>query len=108
MDRFVSRPSASRVTAFVAVAALLLAPSGDPLGVLGAATRGQLSIHAVGAADAQSRTRRTRARTTTRRVRAPRPAVPVAVGWTSPRGASELAADFANMVKLRRSSRASV
>src|SRR3954469_20742168 len=102
MSRIQTWPSASRVTAFVALAALLVAPSGDPVAILAAASRGRASIHAVGAADAQSRTRRTRARTTTtRRVRASRPAAPAPVGWASPRSASGLAADFANMVNNR-------
>jgi D-alanyl-D-alanine carboxypeptidase/D-alanyl-D-alanine-endopeptidase (penicillin-binding protein 4) len=101
MHRFVSWPSAPRVTAAVALAVLLLAPSGDPSDLAAAAARPEVSIGSIGTAEAQSRTRRTRAKRTTRRVRAARPAAAPAVGWTSPRGASELSADFGNMINNR-------
>ena len=89
------------MTAVVALAVLLVAPVGEPADLAGPLT-GHGSVWTIGSADAQSRARRTRAkRTPTRRVRATRPAAEPAVGWTSPRGASELSADFANMINNR-------
>jgi D-alanyl-D-alanine carboxypeptidase/D-alanyl-D-alanine-endopeptidase (penicillin-binding protein 4) len=102
MHRIVSRPSAPRVTAVVALALLLLAPSGDPGRLAGAVAASHDPIGRIGAADAQSRTRRARTnRTTTRRVRARRSAAPPPVSWTSPRGTAELSTDFANMINNR-------
>jgi D-alanyl-D-alanine carboxypeptidase/D-alanyl-D-alanine-endopeptidase (penicillin-binding protein 4) len=101
MHRSVSWPNAPRVTAAIALAVMLLAPSGDPSDLALAAGRRELSVGHVGAAEAQSRTRRSRAKRTTRVVRATRPAAAPAVGWTSPRGASELSADFASMINNR-------
>jgi serine-type D-Ala-D-Ala carboxypeptidase/endopeptidase (penicillin-binding protein 4) len=102
MHSIFSTPSAPRVTAAVALAVLLLAPSGEPSALLDAAARPELSIRSVGSAEAQSRTRRARTkRPTTRRVRATRPAAPPPAAWTSPRGASELTTDFARMIENR-------
>ncbi|MEN3338626.1 MAG: hypothetical protein V7647_2302 [Acidobacteriota bacterium] len=101
MHRFASWPNAPRVTAVLALAVLLLAPSGELSELAAAAARPEVSIAHVGAAEAQSRARRRRTKRTTRVVRSTRPAAAPAVGWTSPRGASELSADFANMINNR-------
>lgn len=100
MHRLVSWPNAPRVTAALALAVLLLAPSGDPSALVAAAGRGGVSIGHVGMAEAQSRTRRSRGKRTARRVSA-RPAAPPPVSWTSPRGTAELSTDFANMINNR-------
>jgi serine-type D-Ala-D-Ala carboxypeptidase/endopeptidase (penicillin-binding protein 4) len=100
MHRSVSWPSAPRATVVTALALLLLAPSGDSSDLVAAVGRREASVGHVGAAEAQSRTRRARTRRTTRRVSA-RPAAAPAVGWTSPRGVSELSADFASMINNR-------
>ena len=87
------------MTAVVALALLLLAPSGDPVAYL---IDQPAAFPSIGAAEAQSRTRRARTgRPTTRRVRATRPAAPAPISWTSPRGASELSNDFAAMINNR-------
>ncbi len=102
MHRIVFRPNAPRVTATVALAVLLLAPAGDVGSLVRPDSGREASIGAVGSAGAQSRTRRARTkRPTTRRVRATRPAAPPPVSWTSPRGAAELAGDFASMIDNR-------
>jgi serine-type D-Ala-D-Ala carboxypeptidase/endopeptidase (penicillin-binding protein 4) len=100
MHRSICWPSAPRVTAVVALAVLFLAPSGDSSELVVAAVRPEVSVGHVGEAEAQSRTRRSRTRRTTRRVSA-RPAAAPSVGWTSPRGASALSADFASMINNR-------
>jgi D-alanyl-D-alanine carboxypeptidase/D-alanyl-D-alanine-endopeptidase (penicillin-binding protein 4) len=102
MHRITFRPSAPRVTAAVAIAVLLLAPTGDLGGLVRPALEREPAIGAVGTAGAQSRTRRARGkRSTTRRVRATRPAAPPPAAWTSPRGSAELSNDFANMINNR-------
>ena len=90
------------MTAFLALAVLLLAPSGEPGAVAGNLARPEASIGDVGTADAQSRTRRGRTRRgTARRVRATRPSAPPPIAWTSPRGAAELSNDMASMIASR-------
>jgi D-alanyl-D-alanine carboxypeptidase/D-alanyl-D-alanine-endopeptidase (penicillin-binding protein 4) len=102
MHRFLARPNAPRVTAVVALAVLLLAPSGDPAAFLVPHAGQPASVTRLGAAEAQSRTRRARTtRPTTRRARARRPDAAPAIGWTSPRGAAELANDFGGMINNR-------
>jgi serine-type D-Ala-D-Ala carboxypeptidase/endopeptidase (penicillin-binding protein 4) len=100
MHRFVVRPSAMRVTAAAGLSLTLLAPIGDPGVVVHRLIERQASIGAVGAAEAQTRTRRSRTRSTTRRVAA-RPAAPPAASWTSPFGAPALSNDFASMINGR-------
>ena len=89
-----------RVTAAVGLGLALLAPSGDPGVVVGRLASGETSIEGVGEAGAQSRTRRSRKRSTTRRVAA-RPAAPAAAAWTSPFGTAALSNDFASMINGR-------
>ncbi|HET7186694.1 MAG TPA: D-alanyl-D-alanine carboxypeptidase/D-alanyl-D-alanine-endopeptidase [Gemmatimonadaceae bacterium] len=90
------------MTAALFLAALLLAPSGDSLSLLAPGADHGPAISSVGTAEAQSRTRRARAkRPTTRRVRATRAPAAPSFGWTSPRGAAELSNDFANMINNR-------
>ncbi|NUO38180.1 MAG: D-alanyl-D-alanine carboxypeptidase/D-alanyl-D-alanine-endopeptidase [Gemmatimonadaceae bacterium] len=101
MHRSVSWPTAPRAMAVAALAILLLAPSGDPSELAVAAVRRELSVGHVGVVEAQSRTRRSRTRRTTRVVRAARPAAAPVIGWTSPRGTSELSADFSSMINTR-------
>ena len=103
MHRIHVRPSASRVTAAVVLAVLLLAPSGEPGALVGPiAGPAPSAVRNAGSLEAQSRTRRARTkRPTTRRVRATSAVAPVPMGWTSPRGTAELAADFANMINNR-------
>jgi D-alanyl-D-alanine carboxypeptidase/D-alanyl-D-alanine-endopeptidase (penicillin-binding protein 4) len=101
MHRYLVRPSATRVTAALALATLLLAPSGEPGSVAALLVSDETSIRGVGTVEAQSRTRRrSRTRSTTRRVAA-RPATPPPVSWTSPRGAAELSSDFSSMINNR-------
>lgn len=100
MHRILPRPSAPRVTALVALGALLLAPSGD-LASLPRLASQPAELHGVGAAQAQSRGKSARKRTPTRRVRARRPAAPPPPTWTSPRRAADLASDFATMISNR-------
>ena len=102
MHRLPFRPSAPRVTAALFLAALLLAPFGDAQSLLPRGADHGVATSSVGAADAQSRTRRARAkRATTRRVRATRAPAAPSFGWTSPHGAAELSSDFANMINNR-------
>jgi D-alanyl-D-alanine carboxypeptidase/D-alanyl-D-alanine-endopeptidase (penicillin-binding protein 4) len=102
MHRIPARPSAPRVTASVALAVLLLAPSGDPADFAVPHAGQPSSVSALGTAGAQSRTRRARTkRPTTRRVRATRAAAPPPIAWTSPRGTAELSTDFAQMINNR-------
>jgi D-alanyl-D-alanine carboxypeptidase/D-alanyl-D-alanine-endopeptidase (penicillin-binding protein 4) len=94
------RPSAPRVTAALVLAVLLLAPAGE-VGAIASSLAPSGSAWRVGSAEAQTRTRRARAkRPTTRRVSARAPA-PAPISWTSPRGTAELSTDFANMINNR-------
>jgi D-alanyl-D-alanine carboxypeptidase/D-alanyl-D-alanine-endopeptidase (penicillin-binding protein 4) len=100
MHRFNVRPSAMRVTAAIGLGFMLLAPAGDTEVVVARLSGSEASIGDIGAAEAQSRTRRSRTRSKTRRVAA-RPAAPAAPSWTSPFGAAALSNDFASMINGR-------
>lgn len=101
MKPFPAQPSAPRVTAAVILAVLLFLPTGDP-GRLVGSMRSTAGVADLGAAQAQTRTKRARTRrSSTRRVRPARASAPPPMSWSSPRGVSELSNDFASMIGSR-------
>jgi len=102
MRLFLTRPSAPRVTATLALAVLLVAPVGHLDDLARPVVWREAAHWTVGTADAQSRTRRARTkRRSTRRVRSARRSAPPPIAWTSPRGGAELSNDFARMIDGR-------
>lgn len=96
------RPRARRAAAFAALAVLTIAPLGasTDLSTVAGLTAG-VRLASAGRLDAQTRgKKKSRARRTTRPVRATAPAAPV-TSWSSPHGVADLANDLGSMINNR-------